>query len=159
MAAERGDLKMATQTVGSLTMIQAAMDLYRGHDAAEGKSIQRDENAVRMILNTSKTLLQRTLGNMLKNALEASSAGEVVTIGCDDVSGEPCFWVQNPAVMAAEVKPQIFNRSFSTKGSGRGLGTYSMRLLSERYLKGRVSFTSSEKQGTTFIARYPLKLL
>lgn len=155
MAAERGDLQVATQTVGSLTMIQAAMDLYRGHEVAEGKTIQRDEDAARMILTTSKTLLQRTLGNMLKNALEASRAGEVVTIGCEDVSGETCFWVHNPAVMATEVQPQIFNRSFSTKGSGRGLGTYSIKLLGEKYLGGKVSFTSQEGEGTTFRIHLP----
>jgi len=39
---------------------------------------------------------------------------------------------------------------------GRGLGTYSMKLLSERYLEGCVGFTSSAKHGTTFTARYPL---
>ena len=30
--------------------------------------------------------------------------------------------------------------AFSTKGRGRGLGAYSMRLLSERYLRGRVGW-------------------
>jgi signal transduction histidine kinase len=49
----------------------------------------------------------------------------------------------------------MFQRSFSTKGAGRGLGSYSVKLLSERYLNGKVSFTSSEDEGTTFIARYP----
>lgn len=34
------------------------------------------------------------------------------------------------------VQLQIFNRSFSTKGKGRGTGTYSMKLLTKRYLKG-----------------------
>jgi hypothetical protein len=30
-----------------------------------------------------------------------------------------------------------------------------MKLLSERYLKGKVSFTTSELTGTTFTAWYP----
>jgi len=51
---------------------------------------------------------------------------------------------------------QIFRRSFSTKGIDRGMGTYSMKLLTE-YLQGEVSFTSSEENGTLFVARYPLK--
>ena len=34
--------------------------------------------------------------------------------------------------------------SFSTKGAGRGLGTYGMKLLTERYLNGSVSFVSSQ---------------
>jgi sensor histidine kinase regulating citrate/malate metabolism len=44
----------------------------------------------------------------------------------------------------------LFRRSFSTKGRGRGIGTYSMKLLGEKYLKGRVWFTSSPNAGTTF---------
>ncbi len=50
---------------------------------------------------------------------------------------------------------QMFHRSFSTKGTGRGLGTYSMKLLSERYLGGSVTFRSIPGEGTTFTARYP----
>jgi sensor histidine kinase regulating citrate/malate metabolism len=64
--------------------------------------------------------------------------------------------VHNDAPIPREVRLQIFQRAFSTKGPGRGLGTYSMKLLSQRYLGGDVSFTSSEEGGTTFKARYPL---
>jgi signal transduction histidine kinase len=58
--------------------------------------------------------------------------------------------------MPRDVQLQVFQRSFSTKGSGRGLGTYSMKLLSERYLQGRVTFDTSPAKGTTFRAIYPL---
>jgi sensor histidine kinase regulating citrate/malate metabolism len=60
--------------------------------------------------------------------------------------------------MSRKVQLQLFQRSFSTKGKNRGLGTYSMKLLSERYLQGSISFKVSEKEGTTFFARYPLNL-
>ncbi len=67
------------------------------------------------------------------------------------------FSVHNPSFMPRSVQLQVFQRSFSTKGEGRGLGTYSMKLLSERYLGGRVDFTTSPDGGTTFIATFPLK--
>jgi signal transduction histidine kinase len=60
--------------------------------------------------------------------------------------------------MAREIQLQIFQRSFSTKGPGRGLGAYSIKLLTEQYLQGSVTFSTSPKKGTTFIASYPLKL-
>jgi sensor histidine kinase regulating citrate/malate metabolism len=50
---------------------------------------------------------------------------------------------------------QLFQRSFSTKGEGRGLGTYSIKLLTERILNGKVSFTSSMDDGTTFRVLIP----
>jgi sensor histidine kinase regulating citrate/malate metabolism len=57
--------------------------------------------------------------------------------------------------MPSEVQLQVFQRSFSTKGAGRGLGTYSMKLISERYLQGCVSFVSTAPDGTVFSADYP----
>ncbi len=63
----------------------------------------------------------------------------------------PSFLVHNPAVMPEAVRAQVFQRSFSTTGDrNRGLGTYSVKLLVERYLGGRVSFRSEEGHGTTF---------
>lgn len=59
--------------------------------------------------------------------------------------------------MPQSVKDQIFNRSFSTKGAGRGVGTYSIKLLGERYLSGKVSFTSTPDEGTTFSIKLPIK--
>jgi sensor histidine kinase regulating citrate/malate metabolism len=56
------------------------------------------------------------------------------------------------------VAKQIFQRSFTTKGElGRGVGTYSMRLLGGQYLGGHVHFTTSEEEGTEFSIRLPLE--
>jgi signal transduction histidine kinase len=72
----------------------------------------------------------------------------VVNIRRYDSSAE--FSVNNPAVLPAGIKSRIFQRSFSTKGTGRGIGTYSMKMLGERYLGGKIAFTSAEGEGTTF---------
>ena len=95
---------------------------------------------------------------MLKNALEASRPGETVTLGCEEVEGKIRFWVHNAGFIPPAAQLQIFQRSSSTKGEGRGVGTHSKRLLSERYLKGSVSFTTSQENGTVFTASYPLAL-
>jgi signal transduction histidine kinase len=63
--------------------------------------------------------------------------------------------VHNPAYIPRNVQIQLFLRSFSTKGAGRGLGTYSLKLLGERYLGGHVSFVSDEQEGTVFTLTVP----
>jgi sensor histidine kinase regulating citrate/malate metabolism len=95
---------------------------------------------------------------MVKNAFEASSDGDTVTIGSSNNEGHVDLWVHNSAVMPPAIQAQVFQRSFSTKGNGRGLGTYSMKLLGERYLKAKVSFTSSESKGTVFTIRCPSRI-
>ncbi len=57
--------------------------------------------------------------------------------------------------MPEAVQLQLFQRSFTTKGLGRGIGTYSIRLLTERYLGGKVSFTSTPAAGTRFELSFP----
>ena len=99
------------------------------------------------------------LGNLTKNALEATEAGETVTLSAAEEGDDIAFTVHNPAVMPPDIQKQIFQRSFSTKGgTGRGIGTHSVKLLTERYLKGTVSFTSQESAGTEFCVTIPVSL-
>ncbi|RYD03548.1 hypothetical protein N752_19265 [Desulforamulus aquiferis] len=106
-------------------------------------------------LHSDPVLLRRVLVNMVKNAAEASKSGEMVRIGVNKDEAQVSFWVNNSAIIPRDVQLQIFQRSFSTKGLGRGLGTYSMKILTERYLKGTISLHVSEERGTTFTASYP----
>ncbi len=159
LAAENGDLPIHPSSVRSLSFLQEVVALYRGLEIARTRTIQIDPSSADVTFSTDKTQLTRILGNMLKNALEASPSGERVLVGCEhDRDTQVSFWVQNFQVMPSEVQLQVFNRSFSTKGNGRGIGTYSIKLLGERYLKGKVSFVTSPEQGTIFKVTLPLVL-
>jgi len=155
MAAENNELITNNVEVDSLAILNETAASYRAHQVAQKKviAVAPDSKAVRF--NTDRTLLKRIIGNMTKNALEASRAGDTVTLSCHDREDSVLFNVHNLSFMPREAQLQIFNRSFSTKGAGRGLGTYSIKLLTERYLKGQVSFVTSEKEGTTFTASFP----
>ena len=99
---------------------------------------------------TDKILLQRVIINLLKNALEATELTRTVIIGIGNSEDKITIWVKNEQVMSEDVQMQLFQRSFSTKGNDRGIGTYSIRLLTENYLKGKVSFISNETARTVF---------
>ena len=109
-------------------------------------------------IKTDKTLLKRVLGNLIKNALEASKKGETVTLGIEEFDTTMVFSVNNLTYIARDVQLQIFQRSFSTKGSGRGVGTYSVKLLTENYLNGEVAFISTPEFGTTFYITLPKEI-
>ena len=156
MAAESGDLTTEATPFYTNELLQRLIALYRNHSVAEGKTIELAAGAENVLVWSDAALIGRVLSNMLKNGLEASTAGETVTVGCERQGDSVCLWVHNPKVMPKHIQLQIFQRSFSTKGEGRGLGTYSMKLLTESYLQGRVSFESDAGKGTTFMVTYPL---
>ncbi len=153
--AESGELILQSERLASLPLLRDAVELYRRHPVAQDRQLQIDEQSEDVAVVSDRTLLSRVLCNLIKNALEACRAGQTVTAGCTAPDRRIEFWVHNPGFIPREVQLQIFQRSFSTKGIGRGLGTYSIKLLTERYLQGDVSFTSSPGQGTTFKVRYP----
>jgi signal transduction histidine kinase len=157
-AAESNELVIHPTRLDSQAFLQEVLTLYQHHEVAGARRLELDPHAPSVFFTSDLTLLQRVIGNMIKNALEAAAPGEVVTLGCTRYPDMVEFWVHNPGYMPHQVQLQVFQRSFSTKGTGRGLGTYSMKLLGERYLKGRVSFTSSPDQGTVFRASFPLSL-
>lgn len=106
-------------------------------------------------IKTDKTLISRILINLMKNACEANYMEKTINVGFYKEQNQVVFYVKNDFVMTEETKSQVFQRSFSTKGDGRGLGTYSIKLLTTKYLNGKVWFKSDEDCGTVFFCSFP----
>ncbi|MBB5021061.1 ATP-binding protein [Desulfurispira natronophila] len=157
LLAENNQLEVQREPVSSLAILTVVVGQYLGQRIADKRTIKIDPESPDISFTSSSLLLRRVLGNMLKNALEASREGQTVRVGCRILEGEVEFWVHNESVISPEVQLQVFQRSFSTKGKERGLGTYSMKLITERYLGGTVTFDVCAKTGTTFRARYPCR--
>ena len=129
-------------------------------------SVLSDDKNVKLInandnilhITTDKILLKRVLGNLVKNALEASESGGEVTSSIEEFDSTIAFSVHNSTYIPKDIQMQIFQRSFSTKGTGRGIGTYSVKLLTEKYLQGDVAFFSTEEFGTTFYITIPKEI-
>ena len=154
--AERGDIALDSVTIESGKFLTGLIELYRMHIVAESRTLELAADSAGVTFNLDERLLHRVVGNMIKNALEASKRGETVTVGCRAAGQQIEFWVHNKGCMPRDVQLQIFQRSFSTKGTGRGLGTYSIKLLGEKYLGGSVAFTSTLDGGTTFRISLPM---
>lgn len=125
--------------------------LFASHPAAEGRTIVFQEDVPEASLVTDSSLLMRVLSNMMINALEATSEGGEVRVGIAREDGRMVFSVWNEGFIPPEVQRRIFQRQFTTKDQpGRGIGTFSMKLLGEELLGGKVTFTSTREKGTVF---------
>jgi signal transduction histidine kinase len=157
-SAEQNELVVSPVVLNATLLLNQVMDLFRKHPIAQNRRLVLAADSAPVALISDGTLLKRVLGNLVKNALEACGSGETVTLRCALAIDRVAFSVHNPNVIPPPIQLQIYHRSFSTKGHGRGLGTYSVKLLAERYLQGIVSFISTPERGTIFFVSLPKRL-
>jgi len=154
--AEEGRYELKIKTIVVSELLKELCTLFENQPIAKNRPIVLSLPHNPAPIKADLSLLWRILVNLTKNALEATPEGGTVTVGFkDDEIGMKIFFVNNPGMLTSEVYHQIFQRSFSTKGNGRGLGTYSIKFFTEKYLKGKGWFESNETAGTTFFIALP----
>ena len=149
-AAENGDLQVKIEPINSIELLDSSVGKISSHEVGQNKQVKITSNSAYIDFESDRMLLQRVIINLIKNALEATQKTGTVVVGVEDEGDKIRFWVKNNEIIPIDVQLQLFQRSFSTKGQSRGIGTYSIKLLIENYLKGKVSFISNETEGTVF---------
>jgi signal transduction histidine kinase len=151
------EYQLSLQEVTAEQVIQELQAVFSSHPVTKGKSLNVGQVAVHRPFTTDLSLLLRILTNMLLNAFEATEEGGGVRLWVEQEEDKITFCVWNKRAIPEDVALRVFQRHFSTKEEpGRGLGTYSMKLLGEYFLGGTVDFTTSESDGTVFRFRLPL---
>jgi len=153
--AESGQLSVRKEEIHTRDLLIEVTLPFSGNSTYRS-AVEVEETIAEMTIVSDPALLGRVLTNMVKNALEASVPGNPVRIGTGLSGKNIRFWVHNQGMIPREVQQQIFERSFSTKGKGRGLGTFSMKLIGETYLGGKVDFSSDAENGTIFMIDLPM---
>ncbi len=130
---------------------------FTNHPAAKYKNLRFQIPLHIVSVKTDISLLLRILCNMVINALEATDENGGVKLWLEENDDFLSFCVWNRKSIPEEITLRIFQRNFSTKeGDGRGIGTYSMKLFGENILGGKVSFKTSQEEGTVFKFSLPL---
>lgn len=100
-------------------------------------------------------LIEDMLMNLMKNAVEASPTGGVVTVTHRAEHAEQHIAIHNRGVIPENVRARFFEKYISAgKAFGTGLGTYSAQLVAKAH-GGRIEFTTSEREGTTVTVILP----
>lgn len=148
--------QLAVEDVSVARIFRQLEGLYASHPSARGKVLTVHRPGSGLRVRTDPNLVLRIVSNMLTNAFEASAEGDVVELTVRTNGSGMVIGVWNGGVIPDRIRLRVFQKHFSTKaGSGRGLGTFSMRLFAEQ-LMGRVTFTSSKVEGTRFELALPL---
>lgn len=156
ISAENNHLEIQHDKISTVKTVKALCALFSSSPLATNRNISITQQVDDFILITDKRLLYRILENLIKNALEASPTNGTVTVKVKKDSQNATFTINNTGYIPRTVAQQIFKRSFSTKGKGRGLGTYSVKMFVKNHLHGKVWFDSSDEDGTNFYVSLPL---
>ena len=153
--AERKELALSIKEVSTLKLLNELQKSFYDNAVWQDRQLILDNSALDLQIYTDSSLLYRVLENMVVNALEATTQSQSVVVSCRQEGDKVRFSVSNPGYMPESVQLQLFQRSFSTKGVGRGIGTYSMKLFGEEYLKGHLDFSTDKEEGTSFFLTLP----
>ncbi|MFW5500009.1 MULTISPECIES: sensor histidine kinase [unclassified Maridesulfovibrio] len=156
ISAEARQLELNNEPIIVKQIIDSVCTLYSGSQMTNDKNISINSQVEEFAVTTDKRILYRIIENLVKNAIEASPANSTVEVLATTKNDNALFTVSNTGTISMTIAHQIFQKSFSTKGKGRGLGTYSVKIFTENYLRGRVWFDSSQDDGTNFYVKIPL---
>lgn len=104
--------------------------------------------------------LEELFANLVRNAIEASGAGDRVTIAVEEATGAEIgdlyrIDIHNSGVVPEEIRDIFFERyATSGKRGGNGLGTHIARLVTSVH-GGAIRYTTDEDEGTHLIVELP----
>lgn len=155
MSSQGAELTGETPTLVSIDML--LQKLRESFPEPQRNDIQVDappELSASLPMETTRQVLSA----LVKNAFEASSAGQTVHVVGEAESGVLRFTVRDSGIgMPLEILHSIAEPFYSTKRpeSGMGLGTFLVRVFAED-MGGALIFESAVNQGTSAILELPL---
>jgi signal transduction histidine kinase len=109
------------------------------------------------LMEIDRTLLRQAILNLIKNGLEALSAGGELTLASHrDSDAVEIVVADTGGGIPAEVAGRLFEPFFTTKPQGTGLGLSIARQIVEEH-GGEIRWANQPGRGVTFTIRLPLK--
>jgi len=153
------EIRLMPEDVWAADVGEEIKQVFLNHPVAKAKHFELSHLSPDRRIETDRSLLIRVLANAVTNAFEATAEAATVRLWHETTETGVMFCVWNREAIPEPVALRMFQRSFTTrKAPGRGIGTYVMKLLAERYLGGEVDFSTSEQDGTVFRVSLPDRL-
>ncbi len=156
-AAETGKLPVTMEPLSARELMSLAVGDFAIGGSLGEPEVQLEGGSEDVEVETDRGLARKALREILLNALQAAPSGQGVRAGFRVSDEHVDFYITNPGEMSRAIQLQVCSRAFSTKARGRGYGAYYAKLVTERYLRGELTFESKAGEGTTFAVRLPRK--
>ncbi|MBK9135240.1 MAG: PEP-CTERM system histidine kinase PrsK [Betaproteobacteria bacterium] len=151
-------LREGTPAAGVSAGVELGPIVQRLQALAKGRGRTLEVRRIeRLATRGHEDRLERVLGHLVQNALDATAAGGAVWMSVERESGQVRIEVGDAGEGMTEefVQTRLFKPFSSTKGSGMGVGSYESAQY-VRELGGRIDVASRPGAGTTITVRLPL---
>jgi K+-sensing histidine kinase KdpD len=152
-AVSSGNYKLAEQVLHDIKGASGNISAGNLHKAVlfRGKPANRQDL---FLIQGDELLCYSMLSNLIKNAVEASPAGEKVEVAM--TSGESAvIGIHNAGSVPIDIRETFFEKyTTSGKSGGTGLGTYSAKLITQT-IGGNIKLDTSDETGTTITIVLP----
>lgn len=145
-------LTPVTLDVGKLVL-----DVIKTFAVSYGRKKLEIHNEVQqsVFIDGEELLTISLLSNLLKNAIEAAPRGSAIQIATEQEDQYYTIILHNTGAVPEEIRSSFFDKYVTFgKKSGSGIGTYASKLMAE-VQKGKITFTTSQSQGTTLKVSLP----
>lgn len=157
MAYGQSELKAGYKEMHSVDYLGSCVTRFANPDILDGQLVEINEDSMDFAFFSDQLLLDKIFEQLIKNALAATQSGELITLYCNKKEKEYHFSVKNPAIIPPLIQPLIFTQHIYKTESEKGMGTYCIKHLAERFLNGSITFTSEIGKGTEFTLILPGK--
>ena len=107
------------------------------------------------VVQADELLLYSILSNLIKNGIEASTAGKTVATAAIVTEDSLLLTVHNQGFVPDSIRNSFFEKYVTAgKTNGTGLGTYSARLMTGA-MNGEIHLKTSRKEGTLLTVTLP----
>ena len=157
---ERGEYQLSPQQVDIAVLFRSIINEMK-------PEIEQKELMVKVFINGSEMeasdqvvvmgeelLCLTVFSNLLQNAIEASSVGDLVSCHINDAD-PVSIAIHNQQLVPEKIKENFFEKYVTAeKRKGTGLGTYAAKQATEA-MRGTITMESSEAEGTIITVELP----
>lgn len=145
---EQGTYRFRPRAVDLVDLLEKVAADIRSHAATKNVGLRIHAEAPRVYAWAEELLCYSIAANLLKNAVEASPEGGIVTVAID-TGDSVSLRIHNYGAVPEAIRETFFEKyATAGKAEGTGLGTYSARLMA-RTQDGDILMQTSEEAGTT----------
>ncbi len=129
--------------------VKYAVDIFPDH------IIEFSTNAEEIYFKIDNIYLTRVITNVVKNGIQAiHHQDKKVKVEIENLQDRFLIKIQdNGSGISQENRHKVFDKKFTTKSTGMGLGLYMVKKIIEDY-EGKIWFESKEDEGTTFFIEF-----